>query len=139
MLSREEAAASDAGKLVSREQQVLSGEEQAADAGLPDNAWMSKKSLLVVDDEPEMTEYVARLFEDRLTVYQAGNGKEGLAMAIRLFPDIIISDIKMQEGNGIELCKAIKENDATDHIPVILLDSDLLCRIKAGRSGGRGG
>ena len=114
VFSGEEEAASEVRK-------VLFGEEKEPDAGLPENAWMSKKSLLVVDDEPEMTKYVARLFEDQLTVYQAGNGKEGLAMAIRFFPDIIITDIKMEEGNGIDLCRAIKENGATDHIPVILL------------------
>ncbi|WP_188931451.1 two-component regulator propeller domain-containing protein [Puia dinghuensis] len=100
----------------------LAWEEPQAPNRLPgDTVWKSKKSLLVVDDQPEMTNYIARLFEGNFTVYQAGSGKEGLAMARRHLPDIIIADIKMEEGSGIDLCKAIKTDPDTDHIPVILL------------------
>lgn len=117
--------------------EALSGEGKATESGflqelawedtntpkdLPaGSVWKNKKSLLVVDDQPEMTQYIARLFEAQFTVYQAGNGKEGLTMARRHLPDIIIADIKMEEGSGIDLCKAIKTDPDTDHIPVILL------------------
>ena len=51
----------------------------------------------------------------------ANDGKAGLAMAIEHIPDIIVSDVMMPKMNGVELCKAIKENEATSHIPLVLL------------------
>jgi signal transduction histidine kinase/ligand-binding sensor domain-containing protein/DNA-binding response OmpR family regulator len=80
-----------------------------------------KQTLLVVDDDPEIRQYIAGIFSDQFTVYEADNGKRGLEMAEKHFPDIIISDIKMEEGDGIAFCKEIKNHASLSHIPVILL------------------
>ena len=52
---------------------------------------------------------------------KAENGKVGLQLAIKLVPDIIVSDVMMPEMDGVEMCRKVKENICTSHIPVILL------------------
>ena len=81
----------------------------------------AKQVMLVVDDDQEIRRYIAGIFREQFNVFEAVNGKEGLQMAEKHFPDIIISDIKMEEGDGIALCKAIKSHASLSHIPVILL------------------
>jgi YesN/AraC family two-component response regulator len=53
--------------------------------------------------------------------YEATNGKEGYDMALKLMPDLILSDVLMPVMDGREFCRSIKENIVTNHIPVILL------------------
>ena len=54
-------------------------------------------------------------------ILQAVNGTEGIKMATEHSPDLIISDIMMPEINGLDLCKKVKANINTSHIPIILL------------------
>ena len=77
--------------------------------------------LLIVEDNADIREYINDSFCDDYNVLTAKNGKEGLEMAIKYTPNIIVSDIMMPEMDGIKLCKAIKENICTSHIPVVLL------------------
>lgn len=81
----------------------------------------SKKSLLVVDDEPEIRAYLVSIFKKAYTIYEADGAETGLFLARKQLPDLIISDIRMQGMSGIDFCKSVKENDDTSHIPVILL------------------
>jgi signal transduction histidine kinase/ligand-binding sensor domain-containing protein/DNA-binding response OmpR family regulator len=81
----------------------------------------SKQVMLVVDDDLDIRRYIAGIFGEQFTVYEAGSGKKGLKLAEKYFPDIIISDIKMEEGDGIALCREIKNHASLSHIPVILL------------------
>ncbi|HKO79213.1 MAG TPA: response regulator, partial [Chitinophagaceae bacterium] len=81
----------------------------------------AKQTMLVVDDDTEIRRYIAGIFREQFTVYEAVNGREGLKLAEKYFPDIIISDIKMEDGDGIALCKEIKSHASLSHIPVILL------------------
>jgi len=92
-----------------------------AGADLAELLVTDKKSILVVEDEETMRSYLAGIFQHDYTVYEARNGEEGILSAEKLIPDIIISDIKMEGINGIDLCRSIKENPAISHIPVILL------------------
>lgn len=78
-------------------------------------------SVLVVEDNEAIRDYIAGSLKDRFRVLTALNGKEGLELARKDMPDIIISDIMMPEMDGIELCRHIKQNVSTSHIPVILL------------------
>ncbi len=80
-----------------------------------------KQSILIIDDDDAIRQYLAHLLKDTYIIYLAENGEAGLAMAQKYLPDLIISDIHMKEMNGIELCKAVKENGQLSHIPVILL------------------
>lgn len=80
-----------------------------------------QKSLVVVEDDADIRNYITGIFRETYRVYEASSGEEGLRLAKELLPDIIISDLMMQNGNGLELCAAIKTDPSTSHIPVILL------------------
>lgn len=81
-------------------------------------------SILIVEDNEQITEYISQIFELNFKIYKAVNGLEGLQMSRAYLPDIIISDINMEHVDGIELCKQIKDDPALSHIPVILLTAD---------------
>jgi signal transduction histidine kinase/ligand-binding sensor domain-containing protein/DNA-binding response OmpR family regulator len=80
-----------------------------------------RKSILVTDDDDDFRKYTADLFSSDFNVYEAASGEEGLSIAKQYLPDIIISDITMQGISGIDFCRAVKEDAATAHIPIILL------------------
>lgn len=80
-----------------------------------------KKSVLIIDDNTEIRNYLVQLFSKTYLVYSAINGFEGLKLTKKQMPDIVISDIAMEVMDGLELCKKIKENEELSHIPVILL------------------
>ncbi|WP_235972943.1 hybrid sensor histidine kinase/response regulator transcription factor [Flavobacterium undicola] len=80
-----------------------------------------KKSVLIIDDNTEIRNYLIQLFSKTHLVYSAVNGHEGLKLTKKHMPDIVISDIAMEVMDGLELCKRIKESEDLSHIPVILL------------------
>ena len=80
-----------------------------------------KKSILIIDDNTEIRNYLIQLFSETHLVYSAVNGEEGLKYTKKYMPDIVISDITMEVMDGLELCKRIKEDEHLSHIPVILL------------------
>lgn len=88
---------------------------------LPEEKNQSLPVLLIVEDDKEIREYIASSFEKNFEVWTAENGKEGLEQAFEKMPDVIVSDIMMPVMDGIVLCKMIKEDLRTCHIPVILL------------------
>ncbi|CAD0005484.1 hybrid sensor histidine kinase/response regulator transcription factor [Flavobacterium salmonis] len=81
----------------------------------------TKKVLLIVEDNTAMNHYLVQLFSKNYIVYSATNGLEGLKLVQKHMPDIVLSDISMEGMNGLDLCKEIKQNDGSSHIPVILL------------------
>ncbi len=77
--------------------------------------------ILVVDDNPELLEFLRESLSAKFTVHTATHGLEALAMMEKIRPELLISDIMMPEMDGLELTKRVKENIETSHIPVILL------------------
>ncbi|MDR1004721.1 MAG: response regulator, partial [Prevotellaceae bacterium] len=77
--------------------------------------------LLIVEDNADIRDYIAESFHNNYRILTTTNGKEGWALAQEQIPDIIVSDIMMPEMDGIELCRHIKEDVRTSHIPVVLL------------------
>lgn len=75
---------------------------------------------LVVDDNFEVRKFISSLLKGQFHVIEASNGKDALNIAFENIPDIVISDIMMPELDGLELCKTLKTDQRTDHIPVIL-------------------
>ncbi|AHM60551.1 Histidine kinase-like ATPase [Flammeovirgaceae bacterium 311] len=85
------------------------------------NGEKSKPIILIVEDNHEIRAYIRSAFGRELVVLEAENGKKGLLSAEKNIPDLVITDIMMPEMDGQELCRLLKENEKTSHIPVILL------------------
>lgn len=77
--------------------------------------------VLIIEDNDEIREYIASSLAVDYKVLTAANGREGLEIAFNQIPNIIVSDIMMPEINGMELCRMVKEDIRTSHIPLILL------------------
>ncbi len=81
----------------------------------------NKSSLLIVEDNSELRNYLFKTLSDKYRVLKASNGAEGFEIAINEVPDLILSDVVMPNMTGFELCRKIKNNILTSHIPVVLL------------------
>ena len=90
----------------------------------PDGTSASRPLALVVDDNADVREYVAHLLGGEYDVRQAADGKEGLDMALKTVPDLIVCDVMMPVMDGLEMCRRVKAETATSHVPVILLTSN---------------
>ncbi len=77
--------------------------------------------MLIVEDNEEVRKFVAEHFEDDFDIHMAENGSIGLEKAYQIIPDIIISDVMMPLMDGIALCRELKTDARTSHIPVVLL------------------
>ena len=82
-----------------------------------------KKSILIAEDNNELRTYLKDSLLADYFVYEAGDGKAGLELAILKQPDLIISDVMMPVMNGIEFCRQLKEKLETSHIPFIILSA----------------
>ena len=78
-------------------------------------------SLLLIEDNADMRTYLAEVLGDTYQLKFAGDGNSGLEMAMADVPDLIVCDIMLPGKNGYEICHALKTDDRTSHIPVILL------------------
>lgn len=85
------------------------------------NGEKEKISILVVEDNEELLNFIKAGFEDNFEVYTASDGLDGWNLAKEHMPNLIISDVMMPKMNGIELCRNLKSDIDTSHIPVILL------------------
>jgi len=79
------------------------------------------QTILVVDDNADIREYVGAHLAQRYRVVEATDGVEGLAEARRLIPDLVISDVMMPGMDGYGLCRSLRASPDTDFLPVILL------------------
>lgn len=77
--------------------------------------------LLIVEDNTDVTRYLFSLLSNNYDIKTAGNGFEGLSKAIKVIPDLIISDVMMPVMDGFSMCTQLKEDIRTSHIPIILL------------------
>lgn len=81
----------------------------------------NRPTVLVIDDNTDIRQYERTLLQDEYIVLEAADGKEGLAVALKEVPDLVICDVMMPVMDGLELTERLKTNTATSHIPVIML------------------
>ena len=81
----------------------------------------SLHSLLLIEDDADILNYIRKELSGKYTIYTANTGKDGLNQAWTHLPDIIVCDIVMPEPDGLTLCRILKTNEKTCHIPIILL------------------
>ncbi len=93
--------------------------------------------ILVVEDNPDVARYIGSCLERDYRIQYATNGKRGIEQALESIPDLVISDVMMPEVDGFEVCRFLKEDARTSHIPVILLTalSEIQDRLEGLRRG----
>lgn len=101
---------------------------------------VSKPLLLVIDDNRDIQKLITELLADQYSVICASNGQNGVKLAAKYTPDIIICDVMMPVMNGLECCRIIKNELTTSHIPVLMLTACSLDeqRVKGYESGADG-
>ena len=81
----------------------------------------NKPTVLIIDDNNDIRQYEHTLLQDDYIVMEAVDGKEGLEIAKKEVPDLVICDVMMPVMDGLEFTEQLKTNTATSHIPVIML------------------
>lgn len=81
----------------------------------------TRSTVLVVEDNVDLRTFITHRLNKLYNIYEAANGVEGLKLAQKVDPDLVISDVMMPKMDGLELCASIKNNLDTSHIPIILL------------------
>ena len=85
-----------------------------------------RPTVLIVDDNSDLRTFIGTLLEGEYRILTACNGEEGLEKASRELPDLVVSDVMMPVMDGLQMCRALKDQLATSHIPVILLTAKSL-------------
>jgi len=121
------------GKMSASDGPVMTQDEQATpylianyfEDKFPEQQGMKLKGkrILFVDDNQEIRAYLRLMLSPAFEIVEAADGEAGIKAAIEFQPDLIISDMVMPVMSGLELCKAMKKNELTSHIPIILLTS----------------
>lgn len=97
-----------------------------------------KHKLLIIEDNSDIRKYIAGIFpKQQYTIFEAGNGQEGIKLAKENVPGLIISDVMMPVKDGFECCREIRADQEIAHIPIIMLtakveDTDKIKSIQLG-------
>lgn len=101
--------------------ELIETNEEIIEQEISLNASKEKPTIVIIDDEEDILNFVASIFKDVYNVIKTTNSTEALEWIRKQLPDLVISDIMMPGIDGIELCSHIKSHTLTSHIPVILL------------------
>lgn len=104
-----------------RESEILYDEPDEKTDELRIDSTPSRPSIVIVEDNKDLSDYMLQLFSENYIVYCCKHGEEGFEVINKVMPDIILSDIMMPVMDGWELCKKVKSDIALSHIPLILI------------------
>lgn len=104
---------------VNQDLDYLTNEED--NVQIEEKSILKKYKIMVVEDNEEVRGLVADTLKENYHILECENGKIALDCIEQELPDLIVSDLMMPEVDGLELCLKVKSNDATNHIPFILL------------------
>lgn len=118
--------------LVADDTALFAKEPTNADRITDPNLQFGQKPIaLVIDDNANMRAYIAEILRYDYEVLLSSDGSEGVQRAIKEVPDIVISDVMMPQMDGLELCRRLKNETTTSHIPVILLTARAMDNYRA--------
>ena len=100
---------------------IMQKEETGTLPSVPVEFGTNQPRLLIIEDNRELREYLFRLLGNDYQVITAENGIDGVAHATACIPDIILSDVMMPGKDGYQVCKELKNDFRTNHIPIVLL------------------
>jgi two-component system cell cycle response regulator len=87
----------------------------------------STETILLIDDDPAMLDFLTqRLAPEGFTVSTAASGQDGINQALIYRPDLILLDLRMPVRDGVSVCKVLRANPKTQHIPIIVVTGVLL-------------
>lgn len=78
-------------------------------------------SLLLIEDDPAMRTYLEQRLSKKYNVYTASEGMEGVIKAEKIYPQLIVTDLVMPNGDGFEVCRRLRQNFKTSHIPIVMI------------------
>jgi len=81
----------------------------------------SKETILLVEDNAEIMQFISKLISSHYQVIESFDGLNGWETAVKTLPDLIICDVMMPKIDGLELCRRLKADERTSHIPIIIL------------------
>lgn len=81
----------------------------------------NRSTLLIIEDNPDLVEYLESLLSHQYDLEIARDGQEGIEIALEQIPDLILSDVMMPHKDGFEVCETLKNDQRTSHIPIVLL------------------
>lgn len=99
---------------------------------------MTKTTILIIEDEEDIRELVKyNLHREGFAVLEAGTGEDGLQIVERTIPDLILLDLMLPGKDGLEICKILKRNERTQHIPIVMMtargeESDIVMGLELG-------
>lgn len=116
------------GKNVSFDQEIAADFTYTPDLSFPLDTFLEtedstkhREVILIVDDNVEIRQMIKTIINEQYDILESENGQIGWETAIEQVPDLIICDVMMPVLNGLELCKKLKTDERTSHIPVIML------------------
>lgn len=90
---------------------------------LQDKQRRKTHSLVVIEDDADLRAYMERRLAEYYNVYTATDGNEGIAKTKKVFPQIVITDLMMPEADGFAVCRSLRSDIQTSHIPIIVLSA----------------
>ena len=104
-------------------QYSVTSEQETGTPSAPKPAAPSKHGeiVLIVEDNADVRAYIAEHLQDRYTILQAEDGEQGFVRAQEAIPDLIITDVMMPGIDGYELCRMLRADEKTSHVPIIML------------------
>nr|WP_255491183.1 response regulator [Dysgonomonas sp. 520] len=94
---------------------------ESKETNLNDNRSRKAHSIVVIEDNPDLRNYMEQQLLEFYNVYTAVNGSEGIVKVEKIYPQIVITDLMMPEMDGFEVCRTLRSNIKTSHIPIIVL------------------
>lgn len=105
-----------------KEGAVLAADQETLQTSYPESIVPEdKKTVLVIDDNQDIRDYVRSVLQSEYNIIEATNGQEGIQQAMKYVPDVIICDVMMPVMDGMECCRRLKSELQTSHIPVMML------------------